>query len=950
MTSLIENIRKRNGSVVPFEVEKILRAIERAFIAEFGAIKEPARLTEIVKNIVQNLENNFRANIPSVEDVQNAVEKELMKAGFFEVARSYIIYRYEHEKTRKEKKVETQEKVGKGTLQITKRNGERVVFDPAKLKQSLVHLLDDSFTSINLDLVISQVRLEIFDGISSEEIEDSVLMVLRALIERDPEYSYFAARLLSRKNNQKLLGESYDYKKYDSQLRDLFPKKIHEAVQEKRLDARMLLFDMKRLALELDFSRDHDHNYLSTYTLFDRYLLRNPKTGDLFENIQMFWMRIAMGLALEEKNMDDRAIEFYHTMSKRLYIPSTPTLFHSGTPHSQMSSCYVSVVEDDLHHIFKTFGDSAQMLKWSGGIGTDWTAVRATGALIKSTGVESQGTIPFLKISNDTTISINRSGRRRGAACVFMETWHYDIEDYLELRKNTGDERRRTHNLNTANWIPDLFMKRVREDGDWSLFSPEEVPELHLSYGKKFEKKYIEYEAKGERGELGLYKKIKAKTLWKKMLTMLFETGHPWITFKDPCNLRSPQDHAGVVRSSNLCTEITLNSSKDETAVCNLGSVNLGLHVENGELNIEKLEKTVKIAMRMLDNVIDLNFYPTPETATANRRHRAVGLGIMGFQNALYKMNVNFDSDQAVRFADESMEHISYFSILASSELARERGAYPSFEGSKWDRGILPVETLDILEKEREVKIPVSRNSVRNWDAVKEHIQKYGMRNSNCMSVAPTATISNVGVSTPGIEPIYKNIYVKSNQAGDFIVVNPFLVKELKALNLWNSAMLEQLKVNDGSIANISEIPENLRRKYKEVFEIDMKVLINIAAHRAKWIDQSQSLNIFFSGTSGRELNDVYMHAWEMGLKTTYYLRTLGASQVEKSTVKTQQHGSTHIRNAEAKQNIKDQKVKSESGGGIPKEKRTPLQKVQKVSSGTVKLCKIDDPSCESCQ
>jgi ribonucleoside-diphosphate reductase alpha chain len=617
------------------------------------------------------------------------------------------------------------------------------------------------------------------------------------------------------------------------------------------------------------------------------------------------WMRVAMGLSLLEKDKEARAEEFYTAMSTLRFVPSTPTLFHAGTPHPQLSSCYLNTVEDDLEHIFKVYGDNAQLSKWAGGIGTDWSNIRGTGSLIKTAGIHSQGVIPFLKIANDVTVAINRSGRRRGATCTYLETWHYDIEDFIELRKNTGDERRRTHDMNTANWIPDLFMKRVREDGGWTLFSPDEVPELHHTYGRKFEELYAAYEAKADRGEIALFKRMKARDLWRKILSMLYETGHPWVTFKDPCNVRSPQDHTGVVHNSNLCTEITLNTSAEETAVCNLGSVNFATHMSETGFDQEKVGETIRTAMRMLDNVIDLNFYPTKEARASNLRHRPVGLGIMGFQDALYKLNIPFASDECVEFADRSMEIVSYYAILASTDLARERGTYESFKGSKWDRGMLPLDTIALLERERGEQIMVTRDARLDWNRVRDAIKQHGMRNSNTMAIAPTATIANISGVVPSIEPIYKNIYVKSNISGDFTVVNPYLVQDLKTASLWGPEMLGKLKYFDGKLSNIPEIPQSLKEKYKETFEIDMHALLKAAAHRGKWIDQSQSLNIFFRGSSGQELSELYLYAWELGLKTTYYLRTQAASQVEKSTVSTSEYGATHLRSKEpAKQAI----------------------------------------------
>jgi len=922
MRSYIESIRKRNGEVVPFDSKKIFQVLEKAFSgSNFSMQKE--KIEEITKYIIETLEKKYQEGLFSVEDVQNVVEEELMKRGFFEIARSYIVYRYEHAKVRKEKKEEMVKKVEEGTLQVQKRSGRKEPFSQEKLILSLKKQLYGYEEEIDMSALVEKVKLEIYDGISVGDIEKAVIMVVRTMIEQDTLYSYIAARLVQIQTNKQLL--SYDKRMFgdmEDMLRMVFVKNIKKAVGDERLDPKMLLFDLEFLAKQLQFSHDRELNYLSVQTLTDRYLNRNPHTKELYENIQMFWMRVAMGLALNEKEKNEKAVEFYEVMSKRLYIPSTPTLFHSGTTHPQMSSCYLTTIEDSLDHIFKCISDNAQLSKWSGGIGNDWTNLRGTGAIIQGTGVESQGVIPFLKIANDTTVAINRSGRRRGATCAYLETWHYDIEDFLELRKNTGDERRRTHDMNTANWIPDLFMKRIERDEEWTLFSPEETSDLHHVYGKDFEERYVQYEKKAQEGNMRLFKKVKAKDLWRKMLTMLFETGHPWITWKDPSNIRSPQDHVGVVHNSNLCTEITLNTSSSETAVCNLGSINLEEMIQNDSLNIELLEKTIQTAMRMLDNVVDLNFYPTEEAKYANFKHRPVGLGIMGFQNALYKLKIRFDSEEAVQFADESMEIISYFTILSSSLLSKERGSYGSYRGSKWDRRIFPIDTIQLLENERGEVIPVEKKGKMDWSVVFDSVKANGMRNSNCMAIAPTATISNISVTTPTIEPMYKNIYVKSNQAGDFVVVNPYLVDELKALHLWNNEMLQKIKYYDGNITNILEIPKQIREMYKEVFQIDMRWLIKIAAHRGKWVDQSQSLNMYFNGSSGKELSDIYIYAWKMGLKTTYYLRSLGVSQVEKSTVETQQFGSTHLRTS-ITEGVKE----------IPK-----------------KICKINDPDCESCQ
>jgi len=729
----------------------------------------------------------------------------------------------------------------------------------------------------------------------------------------------------------------------------------------------MLDFDFAKISAAIKPERDDLFRYLGVETLNDRYFIRT-EDGHVLETPQYMWMRVAMGLALNESEKEARAIEFYEVMSTHRFVPSTPTLFHAGTPHPQLSSCYLNVVEDDLNHIFKVFGDNAQLSKWAGGIGTAWTKLRATGAIIKTAGITSQGTIPFLKIANDVTVAINRSGRRRGATCVYMENWHYDFLDFLELKKNTGDERRRVHDMNTASWVSDLFMKRVKEDGDWTLFSPDEAVDLTETYGKKFEELYIKYEAQAEKGEIKLFKKMKARDLWKRHISMLFETGHPWITFKDPSNIRSPQDHAGVVHNSNLCTEITLNTSATETAVCNLGSVNFAEHITNGTFDESKVRATVAIAMRMLDNVIDLNFYPTKEAEHSNMKHRPVGLGIMGFHDALYAMNINFASEECVAFADSSMEIVSYAAILASTDLARERGSYESFQGSKWDRGILPVDTIALLEENRGMSTTVDTSAKLDWAPVREAIKKYGMRNSNCMAIAPTATISNIAGSIPGIEPIYKNIYVKSNISGDFIVVNEALVQDLKKLGLWSKEMLDTLKYHDGSVRNIPQVPQELKEKYRETFEIDMRWLVKAAATRGKWIDQAQSLNIFYSGSSGKEISDLYLYAWEMGVKTTYYLRSLGASQVEKSTINA---AGTQLR----KKNDEDAPASAPTVAPVaevakqstispivsPLATPSPLQKAeldaQKVTQaaapvqrGEIRLHVAEEAICEACQ
>ncbi|MBI3671800.1 ribonucleoside-diphosphate reductase subunit alpha [Candidatus Azambacteria bacterium] len=946
MSTKIKRIRKRNGELADFDQRKISIAIKKAFDALQKTITDK-ELDDIVDNVINNLEKSFSAEVPpSVENVQDFVEKDLMSHGFYDVAKSYILYRYEHAKERERQKEEVIKKIEENDLYITKKSGKREKFSAKKLEKTLSYVISGYENVVDVNAIVKQCRLEFYDGISTDDIFKTLIMTTRSFIEQDPAYSFISAQLLLKNIYKEALGaEKSDFKDINKVYKEAFIKNIKEGVDAGKLDKRLLGFDLEKLSKKLEAKRDELLIYLGVQTLYDRYFVQNPETKRRIEAPQTLWMRVAMGLAINEKDKNEKAGQFYDIISTLRFMPSTPTLFHSGSQHPQLSSCYLNIVEDSLDHIFKVYADNAQLSKWSGGIGTDWTNLRATGAFIKGTGVESQGVIPFLKIANDVTVAINRSGRRRGATCAYLETWHMDIEDFLELRKNTGDERRRTHDMNTANWIPDLFMKRVKADGDWTLFSPEETPDLHHIYGKEFDKRYEEYERFVGDGKIKMFKKIKARDLWKKMLAMLFETGHPWITFKDPSNIRSPQDHVGVVHNSNLCTEITLNTSAEETAVCNLGSLNFPMHMKDGKLDETMVKETVSLAMRMLDNVIDINFYPTKEAKISNLKHRPVGLGVMGFQDALYMMNATFDSDACVLFADTSMEMISYYAILASSELAKERGAYETFKGSKWEKGIFPLDTLDLLEKERGIKIDVPRSSTMDWQSLKKQVKENGMRNSNCMAIAPTATISNICGSVPTIEPIYKNIYVKSNASGDFIVINPYLVDDLKKLNLWDYEMLGKIKYYDGSVKNIPEIPDELKEKYKEVFEIEPEWLIKSAAYRGKWVDQSQSLNIYFHGSSGQKLSEVYLYAWDMGLKTTYYLRTLAISQVEKSTVSTAKFGSTHIR-----QEAKPVPAKAEIKEERPRVEFAVAKTTQAESAKQPKLCKILDPDCESCQ
>jgi len=890
------NIKKRNGQIVEFEPKRIEIAIQKASDSAGNEIPSQT-VIELVENVISHLESLNGDNLPDVESIQDLVEQELMRADYYKTARSYILYRERHKELREFESNRDAEKLEHNELKVTLPDGNIDYFSYTRLIKDLVTAAEGLESSIDIDELAQIAKSNLYDGITLEELQDALVLAAKSCIEKDHAYSTLAARLLLKKIYREVLGTDKQDKLPEA-YKETFKSFIKSAVKTKRLDSRLLEFDLDKLADHIDPSRDRLFDYMGLDMLHDRYFIQNEGRGVRLETPQILWMRIAMGLAVQEKKTEREkwAKKFYDTLSTLRYVPSTPTLFHSGTTFAQLSSCFLNTVEDDLKHIFKVYLDTALMSKFSGGIATDWTNIRSTGSMIKAVNIPSQGVIPFLKIANDCTVAISRSGKRKGATCVYLETWHMDIEDFLELRKNTGDERRRTHDMNTANWIPDLFMKRVLNDEQWTLFSPNEVPELHHTYGQEFEKKYVEYEKMADEGKLDQFKRIPALQLWRKMLTMLFETGHPWINFKDACNVRSPQDHVGVIHNSNLCTEITLNNSAEETAVCNLGSVNLARHITNKKLDRDMVADTVTIGMRMLDNVIDINYYTTDECKVSNMRHRPVGLGIMGFQDALYMLDIAFNSEKAVSFGDESMELVSYYAILGSSQLAKERGAYKSYKGSKWDRGIFPVDTLDLLEKERGIKIDVKRRGKLDWKPVRAHVKKYGMRNSNTMAIAPTASISNISGCYPCIEPIYKNLYVKSNMSGDFTIINSYMIDDLKKNNLWNDEIVQKIKFHDGSIQKITEIPSDLRAKYQEVFEIDAEWLVKIAAHRGKWIDQSQSLNIFVQGVSGKKLSDIYTYAWKMGLKTTYYLRSLAASQVEKSTVDTAEFGNTHKR------------------------------------------------------
>jgi ribonucleoside-diphosphate reductase alpha chain len=780
------------------------------------------------------------------------------------------------------------------------------------------------------DSLVTEIERSVYDGASADEVYQAVLQALSARIEQEPTFKRIAAAVFRQRYYRELLGDDLTGFDLDREYRDTFVTNLERAVDVDLLDERLIeRFDLDDLAGYLDIDRDEKFEYMALETLYQRYFLKTEQHGEHLELPQAFWMRVAMGLAIEEDNPQQRAKEFYDVLSKLEFTPSTPTLFHSGSTHPQLSSCYLTTVQDSLENIFDSYKHHAQLSKWSGGLGNDWTNLRSAGALIESTGVESTGVVPFLRISNDVTAAINRSGKRRGAACAYLACWHLDFPAFIDLKRNTGDERRRTPDMNTAAWIPDLFMKRVKNGEQWTLFSPDEVSDLHDLSGAAFEERYAEYEQRADDGDLRQYERVDAEDLWRQMLTRLFETGHPWLTFKDPCNIRSPQDHVGTVHSSNLCTEITLNTSANEHAVCNLGSVNFATHISDGELDREYLAETIETAMRMLDNVVDLCFYPTDEAEYSNMQHRPVGLGTMGFHDALMKLGIPMDSDQAVEKANRWQEFVSYHAILTSSKLAAERDPYPSYKGSKWDRGLLPQDTVDRLEDERDHEIPTDRKGTLDWYVVREHVEEHGMRNSNTMAIAPTATVSTINGTTPSIEPLYSNLYVKSNMSGDFTIINDQLVEDLKDHGLWDEEMVDRLKYHDGSIQEIDAVPDRLKDLYRGAFEIDPRHQLRLTAHRQTWIDQSVSHNVFFPSTDGSLLDEVYKTAWQLGLKTTYYLRTLGASQIEKSTLDMSEYGKTQHRSTAADEDIA-------SDGGI--------------SSDDGDLCRVEDPTCDACQ
>ncbi|CCH05506.1 ribonucleoside-diphosphate reductase subunit alpha [Achromobacter xylosoxidans] len=891
------NIIRRNGSVVGFEPGKIAIAMTKAFLAVNGGQgAASARVRELVEQLTTQAVNALVRNRPGggtfhIEDIQDQVELALMRSGQHDVARAYVLYREKRTQERAAAAAaEGQQKVDavpqENVLHVTDA-GVRRPLDIAELRATIVAAGEGLAEFIDSEAILKETVKNLYDGIPVDEVFKSAILSARALVEKDPAYSQVTARLLLHTIRKEVLGEEVSQDGMAARYAEYFPTFIARGIEGGLLSPDLAGYDLTKLGKALNAKRDLQFGYLGLQTLYDRYFLHIR--GTRIELPQVFFMRVAMGLALRETDREARAIEFYEILSSFDFMSSTPTLFNSGTLHSQLSSCYLTTVSDDLEGIYDAIKENALLAKYAGGLGNDWTPVRALRSHIKGTNGESQGVVPFLKVVNDTAVAVNQGGKRKGAVCTYLESWHLDIEEFLELRKNTGDERRRTHDMNTANWIPDLFMKRVMEGGEWTLFSPSDCPDLHDKYGRAFEEAYVGYEARVASGDLKLFKKMPALTLWRKMLSMLFETGHPWITFKDPCNIRSPQQHVGVVHSSNLCTEITLNTNESEIAVCNLGSVNLVAHMKPAagggfELDHEKIKRTVSIAMRMLDNVIDINYYAVDKARNSNARHRPVGMGIMGFQDCLQMMRVPYASQAAVEFADRSMEAVCYHAYWASSLLAEERGRYQSYEGSLWSRGILPQDTLKMLRDERGGHVEVDESSTLDWDALRARIKQHGMRNSNCIAIAPTATISNIIGVSACIEPTFQNLYVKSNLSGEFTVVNDYLVRDLKKLGLWDEVMVADLKYFDGSLSRIDRVPSELRELYATAFEVEPSWLVECASRRQKWIDQAQSLNIYMAGASGKKLDDTYKLAWKRGLKTTYYLRTLGATSAEKST------------------------------------------------------------------
>ena len=923
---------RRNGKVTTFDDEKISIAMTKAFLAvEGGNAAASNRIHEIVKNLTEQVTYALTRRIPDggtfhIEDIQDQVELALMRGGHQKISRAYVIYRNEHAKARAqemEQQAETDSPIS--NINVTLEDGSTQPLDNVRLR-AIVSEACEGLQDVDANAILSDTERNLFDGVPEKDVARMLVMSARTLIEKQPDYGYAASRLLL--DDMRTEALSFVFGRIcnatQTEMQDQYPAYfdayIKRAIDLELLDPRLAEYDLDFLGKQLDASRDHQFTYLGLQTLYDRYFIHSEDTR--FELPQAFFMRVAMGLAINEIDREKSTVEFYRLLSSFDFMSSTPTLFNSGTLRPQLSSCYLTTVPDDLDGIFSSIKDDAMLSKYAGGLGNDWTRVRGMGAHIKGTNGKSQGVVPFLKVANDTAVAVNQGGKRKGAMCAYLETWHIDIEEFLDLRKNTGDDRRRTHDMNTANWIPDLFMKRVAEDGEWTLFSPNETPELHELCGNKFEKAYVAYEQKAANGEMRVHKTLKASALWRKMISMLFETGHPWVTFKDPCNLRYSNQHVGVVHSSNLCTEIMLHTNDEEIAVCNLGSVNLPAHINENGLDTEKLERTIDTAMRMLDNVIDYNFYSVPEARESNLRHRPVGLGVMGFQDALYKQRMPYASEGAVEFADRTMEAISYYAIKASTNLSEERGRYSSFEGSLWSKGILPIDSLDYLAEGRGNYLDVDRSHTFDWDSLRARVQSVGMRNSNTMAIAPTATISNICGVSQSIEPTYQNLFVKSNLSGEFTVVNPYLINDLRDRGIWDEVMANDLKYYDGSVQQIDRVPDDLKEQYKTAFELDARWLVEAASRRQKWIDQGQSLNLYMSEPNGQKLDALYKLAWVRGLKTTYYLRSMGATHVEKSTM-------------DASRGTGLNAVSSDS---------------EAAGSTAPKACSILDPDCDACQ
>ena len=927
---------RRNGQLTPFDGTKISVAVTKAFLAVEGdGAQDSGRIHEIVAKITSQIVGSLNRRLEEtgtvhIEVIQDQVELALMREGEYKVARAYVLYR----ESQAQKRVEEEEKhpslVSDNNLHVTTAEGHREPLNIGRLQ----HLIDEAcegVTAVDGQAILCDTQQNLFDGVAEADVEKALVMAARTFIEKDPAYSTVAARLLMDSIRREALSYVYNGSHHASQgemadqYADYFKTYIHRAIDHELLTSDLAQYDLDKLGHALKPENDFNFTYLGLQTLYDRYFIHQD--GTRFELPQAFYMRVAMGLAINEIDRETRAIEFYNLLSSFDFMSSTPTLFNSGTLRPQLSSCYLTTVPDDLSGIYNAMRDNALLSKYAGGLGNDWTRVRGLGSHIKGTNGKSQGVVPFLKVANDTAVAVNQGGKRKGAVCAYLETWHIDIEEFLDMRKNTGDDRRRTHDMNTANWIPDLFMKRVAEDGDWTLFSPEEVSDLHDLMGLDFEAAYTAYEAKAERGEIRNFKTMPANDLWRKMLGMLFETGHPWVTFKDPCNLRSPQQHVGVVHSSNLCTEITLNTSNDEIAVCNLGSVNLPQHIVDGKLDLEKVKRTVTTAMRMLDNVIEYNYYSVPQARNSNLKHRPVGLGIMGFQDALYKMRLPYSSEEAVNFADTSMEAVSYYTIEASSDLALERGTYSSYQGSLWSKGIMPVDSIKILKEARGQYLQQDESQTLDWDSLRNKVKEQGMRNSNTMAIAPTATISNICGVSQSIEPTYQNLFVKSNLSGEFTVINPYMVDDLKALNLWDEVMINDLKYYDGSLQQIDRIPGELKDLYTTAFEMDARWLIEAASRRQKWLDQAQSLNLYMAEPSGKTMDNLYKLAWVRGLKTTYYLRSMGATAAEKTS-------------------------SSKPMATIAPVSTTPTTDELVLGEGldAPKACSILEPDCEACQ